>query len=137
MLPEPASGGLSAQVLTSAGGLMIAGVATGLSPDVMVAGFWGGVFAVTALPAGERWWAAPVKTIGSSVLAGYTAPALAPIAMHVLQWIMPGDLAVPDSPMRLLTGFAVGYFGLSLVLPKVRGILGRYLDRAGGGEDVS
>jgi hypothetical protein len=82
--PEPATS--VAAVAVSATGLTILGISTGLQPDILLAGFAGGLWALTYQPPAPLLRRA-AATLGSAVVAGY----LSPIAVAVLRSALPGD----------------------------------------------
>jgi hypothetical protein len=84
MLPEPTTS-VSA-IAVSATGLMLLGISTGLQPDILLAGFAGGLWALTYQPPAPLLRRA-AATLGSAVVAGY----LSPIAVAVLRSALPGD----------------------------------------------
>ena len=62
--------------------------ATGLQPDILLAGFAGGLWALTYQPPEPLFRRAAV-TAGSAIVAGY----LSPIAVAILRGALPGDLS--------------------------------------------
>lgn len=84
-MPEPTS---TAAIAVTATGLSILGIATGLQPNILLAGFAGGLWALSYQPE------LPVlrsvaSTLGASIVAGY----LAPIVVAILRPALPGDLS--------------------------------------------
>jgi len=99
MLPEPTSS-VSA-IAVSATGLTLLGISTGLQPDILLAGFAGGLWAITYDPPAPLFRRA-AATLGSAVVAGY----LSPIAVAVLHSALPGDLSreIAQTSFGLLIG---------------------------------
>ncbi len=99
MLPEPTTS-VSA-IAVSATGLMLLGISTGLQPDILLAGFAGGLWALTYQPPAPLLRRA-AATLGSAVVAGY----LSPIAVAVLRSALPGDLSreIAQTAFGLLIG---------------------------------
>jgi hypothetical protein len=99
MLPEPTSS-VSA-IAVSATGLTLLGISTGLQPDILLAGFAGGLWAITYDPPAPLFRRA-AATLGSAVVAGY----LSPIAVAVLRSALPGDLSreIAQTSFGLLIG---------------------------------
>lgn len=99
MLPEPTSS-VSA-IAVSATGLTLLGISTGLQPDILLAGFAGGLWALTYQPPAPLFRRA-AATLGSAVVAGY----LSPIAVAVLRSALPGDLSreIAQTSFGLLIG---------------------------------
>lgn len=87
----------------TATGVTVLGVATGLSYDVLLAGFAGGLVSLSFIePQGvwQRVWTLTTATL----IAGYTAPA-------VLPWISSGSGGVP----AVSAGFMAGLFGQAVI----------------------
>ncbi len=99
MLPEPTSS-VSA-IAVSATGLTLLGISTGLQPDILLAGFAGGLWSLTYQPPAPLFRRA-AATLGSAVVAGY----LSPIAVAVLRSALPGDLSreIAQTSFGLLIG---------------------------------
>lgn len=97
--PEPATS--VAAVAVSATGLTILGISTGLQPDILLAGFAGGLWALTYQPPATLFRRA-AATAGSAVVAGY----LSPLAVAVLRSAIPGDLSreIAQTSFGLLIG---------------------------------
>lgn len=71
-MAEPAS---SAIVVAGAAGLTIFGVATGLSPSLLIAGMAGGFWALSYMPPMPVWKRITTAAL-SSLLAGWVTPAV-------------------------------------------------------------
>ena len=97
--PEPATS--VAAVAVSATGLTILGISTGLQPDILLAGFAGGLWALTYQSPAPLFRRA-AATAGSAVVAGY----LSPIAVAILRGALPGDLSreIAQNAFGLLIG---------------------------------
>lgn len=81
-MAEPAS---SAIVIAGAAGLTIFGVATGLSPALLIAGMAGGFWALSympPMPAGKRITTAAL----SALLAGWATPAIVAAITSMSAW---------------------------------------------------
>lgn len=63
----------------AAAGLTFFGVATGLDPAVLIAGFAGGAWAQSYHPPASLWRRAALMVL-AAILAGYLAPAVAAVA---------------------------------------------------------
>lgn len=90
----------------AATGVTILGVATGLSYDVLLAGFAGGLVSLSFIePQGiwRRVWTLTTATL----LAGYTAPAALP-------WINSVSPEGAEIPL-VFAGFASGLFGQAII----------------------
>ena len=116
MEPTTSSTALAAAA-TSAAGLTLFGVTTGLHPGILLAGLFGGLIAMSYHPPSGV-LARVLFMIGSSLIAGYVAPAAAAIiasaAASLISW-WPGDITrdVIQYPAAFLTGF----LGLRWLLP--------------------
>lgn len=90
----------------TATGVTFLGVATGLSYDILLAGFAGGLVSLSVIePQGiwRRIWTLTCATL----TAGYTAPAIVPW----LAKLSPSEAEVPV----VFAGFAVGLAGQALI----------------------
>lgn len=90
----------------AAAGVVVLGVATGLSYDVLLAGFAGGLVSLSFIePLGiwRRIWTIMTATL----TAGYTAPA----ALPWLTKVSPEGAEIP----LVFAGFFVGVFGQALI----------------------
>lgn len=90
----------------AAAGVSIFGVATGLSYDVLLAGFAGGLVSLSYIePQGiwRRIWTLTMATI----IAGYSAPVAA-------SWISKVTLGGADLPL-VAAGFFAGLFGQAMI----------------------
>lgn len=100
-MTEPISSA-STLAITSTG-LTILGISTGLQPDIMLAGFAGGLWALSYQPP----WP-PLRrisaTLGSAIIAGYTTPLV--VALVRVSPVWPGELArdIAQSTIALLIG---------------------------------
>ena len=121
-MPEPTSSATALLVTTAstAAGLTICGVATGLHPNLLVAGLCGGLWAISYQPPSGV-VARVLFLLGSSLAAGYFAPVAASIAasaaVSLLSW-WPRDITreVIQYPVAFVTGFlAIRWLGPALL----------------------
>lgn len=70
-MPDPASA--PATLALTGAGITIFGVVTGLHPDILLAGFAGGVWAQSYLPQ-TTLFRRISTTLGSAIVAGYLTP---------------------------------------------------------------
>jgi len=84
-LTDPASS--TATLAITGAGITIFGVVTGLHPDILLAGFAGGVWAQSYLPQ-TTLFRRVSTTLGSAIVAGY----LTPISVALLKNSSTGDL---------------------------------------------
>lgn len=117
-MAEPASS--AAAFLLTAAGLTVFGVATGLHPPVLVAGLFGGIWAIS-YQAPARLPSRVAFLGGSSLVAGYLAPVLAAVAaaaaVKLIPW-WPADVTreVMQYPVSFITGFlAIRWIGPALL----------------------
>lgn len=106
-MAEPTASALLAA--GTAAGLTVFGVATGLHINILIAGLFGGLWALSYQPpAGIV--ARVLFLLGSSLVAGYVAPVLASVAAsaaaNLVTW-WPGDVTrdVMQYPVAFFTGF--------------------------------
>ncbi len=99
----------------TAGGITVLGIATGLHPALMLAGAWGGWWAMTYQPPMSV-WARLSRVFISAVAAGWLAPGTIAVA-HQRGWLPDG--IAPDMlhfPAALLTGLlAVDVIGRGML----------------------
>lgn len=117
-MAEPATS--TAAILLTAAGLTVFGVATGLHPPVLVAGFFGGLWALSYQPPDGL----PARIFflgGSAIVAGYLAPVLAAVAasaaIKMFSW-WPADITRDgiQYPASFITGFlAIRWIGPALM----------------------
>lgn len=96
---------LPAAVAVSAAGITILGIATGLHPAIMIAGFAGGLWALSYQPPSSTRWARVLSTIVSSLIAGYGAPLAAVVATSAGTWPERVTSEMLELPMAALIGF--------------------------------
>ncbi|MDQ8022178.1 MAG: hypothetical protein REI94_10080 [Moraxellaceae bacterium] len=121
---------LHALAPTGTVGIVIAGVATGLDYQLLLAGFFGAVLAVTDLSSVPTWLRA-VQAVLSAAIAAYFAPSLGGVLIGLANAIP--AVSLPTGAMHSPAAVLVGYGALWL-LPKAREALGRGLDRIFGGK---
>ena len=100
-------------------GLTVLGVSTGLAPELLIAGFAGGMWAQSYL--GQTPYAQRLGlTLLASLLAGYFAPALAIglTAMELVRGVFPGN--VLQLPIAVLVGFLAHRIGGPAIMRIVR-----------------
>jgi hypothetical protein len=87
----------------AAAGLTFFGVATGLDPALLIAGFAGGVWGQSYQPS-TALWRRVILVILSSIIAGYMSPAISAMAMGVGN--LGGAMSAPmlQLPVALLVG---------------------------------
>ena len=103
----------------SAAGLTLFGVTTGLPPNILLAGLFGGMIAMSYHPPSGI-VARVLFMLGSSLIAGYIAPAAAAIAASaaasLISW-WPRDITV--QVMQFPVAFLIGYLGLRWLMPAI------------------
>lgn len=110
----------TAYLATTAGtaaGLTIFGVATGLHINILIAGLFGGLWAMSYNPpAGIV--ARVLFLLGSALVAGYVAPVATSIAVgaavNLISW-WPGDIT--RDAMQYPIAFLTGFLGLRFIGP--------------------
>lgn len=108
------------QIASTAAGLTLFGVATGLQPQILLVGLLGGFWAMTYKPPAGL-MARILFLLGSSLVAGYVAPvaaaAAAAAAVSTLSW-WPRDITREwlQYPVAFFSGFlAIRYLGPALM----------------------
>lgn len=92
--------------LITATGVTILGVATGLSYDILLAGFAGGLVSLSFIEPQGIW--RRIWTLSSAtLLAGYTAP----VALAWIYTVSPEGADIPP----VFAGFCMGLFGQALI----------------------
>lgn len=90
----------------TATGVTIMGVATGLSYDILLAGFAGGLVSLSFIEPQGIW--RRIWTLSSAtLLAGYTAP----VALAWIYTVSPEGADIPP----VFAGFCMGLFGQALI----------------------
>ena len=120
-MPEPTSSATALIITTgTAAGLTVFGVATGLHVNILIAGLFGGLWAISYHPpAGVV--ARIMFMLGSSLVAGYVAPVAAAVAASAATTLVtwwPRDVTrdVLQYPVAFLTGFlALRWIGPALM----------------------
>lgn len=100
-MAEPNATGAAA----AAAGLTVFGVATGLDPAILIAGFAGGVWGQSYHPP-TTFWRRLLLVMLASIIAGYLAPAAAVGAMAMTPAATAGamSLATLQLPVAVLIG---------------------------------
>lgn len=103
--------------LSSAFGITVLGVATGLHPAILIAGFSGGLWAMSiAPPAGIV--ARVLFLAGSSMVTGYLAPVVTAIlAAAAVKTIPFWPADVTRDVLQFPVAFCVGFLGLRWIGP--------------------
>lgn len=95
-----------------AGGIMLAGVATGLQADLVFPAFVGAIWSLKALdPGGGIAWRVLQVVVGTLIAAWAT-----PVAAQVMNGMLPPSLSGLDA-LRYPLAWAIGWGGLRLGLP--------------------
>lgn len=101
----------------TAAGLTIFGVSTGLHPNILLAGLFGGLIAMSYHPPSGV-LSRVLFMAGSALIAGYVAPTAASIAAsaatNLITW-WPRD--VTREAMQYPVAFLIGFLGLRWLLP--------------------
>ena len=121
-MPEPTSSATALVITTAstAAGLTVYGVATGLHINLLIAGLFGGLWSISYQPpAGIM--ARILFLLGSSLVAGYVAPVAASVAASaatnlVTWWPREVTRDVLQYPVAFFTGFlAIRWLGPALM----------------------
>jgi len=111
-------------VLAAATGVTLFGVVTGLSYEVLLAGFFGAIVWLTyqeAMPWGKRVW----TLISSTLTAGYATPLLLGV---LAKWMEMGKMPAGGAP---LAGFLIG-LGAQVGIP----VFLSWIKRRGNAQDA-
>jgi hypothetical protein len=100
-MADPTSGVTTA---ASAAGITILGIAVGLRPDLLLAGFWGAIWSMTyadPMPVAKRL----VVTCVSTIVSGYSTPAA--LALGNSLGVMPNSVSsdLAQYPVAIVIGF--------------------------------
>lgn len=107
----------STAATVTAAGLTILGVTTGLHPPILLAGLFGGLIAMSYHPPSGV-LARVLFMAGSSLIAGYVAPAAAAIAASAAASLIPWwPRDITREVMQYPTAFLIGFLGLRWLLP--------------------
>ena len=112
-------------ITLSAGGITLLGIATGLHPTVMLAGFAGGLWAVSyekpPIPLARRLtW-----TCGSAIVAGYLTPPAVAMLLPSLPGRMTAELIQHGA------AFLIGFTAFSRLGPALLSLAGKIISRMG------
>ncbi len=103
----------TALIAVSVAGITLFGIATGLQPPMLLAGFFGGMWALSYQPPSGL-LGRGVSMIGSAMIAGYLAPVAAAVtasaAARLLPW-WPADIT--REAMQFPVAFCIGFLGIS------------------------
>lgn len=113
-MTEPTSTGAAAW----AGGIMVAGIATGLPADLIFPGFVGSLWALRVAGEGGAAWRV-LQVIAGTLTAAWFAEPVSLVAGEVLPWIA----KVPHEMRRYPLALLIGWGGLSIGLAWI----GRYM----------
>ena len=103
--------------LSSSFGITILGVATGLHPAILIAGFSGGLWAMSIEPPAGL-LARILFLGGSSMVSGYLAPVAAAVAAAAAVKLIPFWPAdVTREVLQFPVAFCVGFLGLRWIGP--------------------
>lgn len=110
-------------ITLSAGGITLLGIATGLHPTVMLAGFAGGLWAVSyekpPIPLARRLtW-----TCGSAIVAGYLTPPAVAMLLPSLPGRMTAELIQHGA------AFLIGFTAFSHLGPALLSLAGKIISR--------
>ena len=110
-------------ITLSAGGITLLGIATGLHPTVMLAGFAGGLWAVSyekpPIPLVRRLtW-----TCGSAIVAGYLTPPAVAMLLPSLPGRMTAELIQHGA------AFLIGFTAFSRLGPALLSLAGKIISR--------
>jgi len=110
-------------ITLSAGGITLLGIATGLHPTVMLAGFAGGLWAVSyekpPIPLARRLtW-----TCGSAIVAGYLTPPAVAMLLPSLPGRMTAELIQHGA------AFLIGFTAFSRLGPALLSLAGKIISR--------
>lgn len=120
-MAEPASS--TAGIAIAAGAITLTGSIFGVAYDSLLAGFFGGLVALSYLPAMSLRRIAG-SVVSSSLLAGWFAPLLTVTAMNYFPYLS----GVGDGGVRMASGAALGLCGQFLI----PALLGRLIRKIGG-----
>lgn len=118
-MAEPAS---SAAVISTAAGLTVFGVATGLNPSLLMAGLAGGFWGLSSMPPMPVWKRLATAAL-SALLAGWATPVIVAALMSLDRW--PGAIThdIVQFPVAAAFGFlahtAIGPAMLRLAKRKI------------------
>lgn len=99
----------ASSIVAAATGVTLFGVVTGLSYEILLAGFFGGCASLSFIGVdgwGKRFW----TLFTSTVTAGYVAPL---ILVLLAKWVDPGNMPSAGGP---LAGFLIG-LGAQIGIP--------------------
>lgn len=116
---EPTASTSALAVTASAAGVTLFGVSTGLHPNILLAGLFGGLIAMSYHPpAGVL--ARILFMVGSAIIAGYVAPAAAVLiaagAASLLSWWPP---EITHQVIQFPVAFLIGFLGLRWLMPAI------------------
>lgn len=116
-MTEPATSATALITAGTAAGLTAFGVATGLHVNILIAGLFGGIWAISYNPpAGVI--ARVLFLVGSSLIAGYVAPVAASIAAsaasNLITW-WPSDIT--REALQYPVAFFTGFLGIRWIGP--------------------
>lgn len=100
-MAEPASS--VAVAAATAAGLTLFGIATGLRPEILLAGFAGGLWSLTFLPA-MAWWQRVLAAVLGALVAGWVTPAVALGITSFAWWPKPVTPDIVQFPIAVAVG---------------------------------
>lgn len=104
----------------AAGGVItVAGLATGVPPDLILPSFCGALWALRAVEQGGI-VARGLQVVAGTLLAAWCAPALSQMAAA----LVPAAAGVDPALLRFPVAALVGWGGISILLPRVGRMMG-------------
>lgn len=104
----------SIAIAATAAGLTIFGIATGLQPGILLAGFSGGLWALSYLPP-MAWWQRILVAVLGALLAGWVTPAVALGVTSISWW----PRAVTAEILQFPVAVAIGLLAHTVIGPAV------------------
>lgn len=101
-----------------AGGIMLAGVATGLQAELVLPAFVGAIWSLKAMQSGGVAWRVLQVVVGT-LGATWSAPLAAQFAAQMV----PDAMNVTPEMLRYPVALAVGWGGLRLLLPRLERLM--------------
>lgn len=100
-----------------AGGIMLAGVATGLQAELVLPAFVGAIWSLKVLQSGGVAWRVLQVVVGT-LIATWSAP----LAAHLAVQAVPDAMGVTPDMLRFPMAWVVGWGGLRFVLPRLESL---------------
>lgn len=116
-MSEPTTSG-ALIALSSSFGITIFGVATGLHPAILIAGFSGGLWALSIPQQASSWQSRLLFLGGSSMVAGYLSPIITAVAAAAAAKTIPFWPAdITRDVLQFPVAFCIGFLGLRWLGP--------------------